>query len=246
MTSPAASGAEPRTPLTRERILRAGLDLADTHGLKALSMRRLGQALGVEAMSLYKHVSGKDDLIDALIDLVIAEIEVPTTAEGWKDAMRRRAVSAYQMLLRHRWVCPLMGSRVNIGPATMHYIDGTFAWLRRGGFTVEQTLDAWHALDGHIYGFTLQQLNLPFAPEDAVRMAAAGVELIPADRYPHFHEAVTAILLSGGRVERFEFGLDLILDGLERLLSGPDDYLTDHAHKRSRLFLDSKELAGEQ
>lgn len=234
MTSPHASSTKPRTPLTRERILRAGLDLADSHGLEALSMRRLGQALGVEAMSLYKHVSSKDDLIDALIDLVIAEIEVPTTADDWKDAMRRRAVSAHQMLLRHRWVCPLMGSRVNIGPAMMDYINGTFAWLRRGGFTIEQTLDAWHALDGHIYGFTLQQLNLPFTPEDSARMAAAGAELIPADRYPHFHEAVTAILLVGGRVERFEFGLDLILDGLERLLDGPGDHLTGRAHIGSK------------
>ncbi|SMB97499.1 TetR/AcrR family transcriptional regulator C-terminal domain-containing protein [Deinococcus hopiensis] len=219
MTVPDLPNSEPRIPLTRERILRAALDLADLHGLEALSMRRLGQALGVEAMSLYKHIKDKDALIDGLIDLVIAEIDVPQGAHDWKDAMRRRAISAHQALLRHRWACSLMGSRVNIGPAMLSYLDRTFAWLRRGGFTVEQTLDAWHALDGHIYGFTLQQLNLPFAPEEAAQMAAAGVELIPADHYPHFHAVVTEIVKMGGRVERFEFGLDLILGGLERLLS---------------------------
>ncbi|MFC4453607.1 TetR/AcrR family transcriptional regulator [Deinococcus sonorensis] len=221
MTPSDPSHREPRTPLTRERILRASLDLVDQQGLEALSMRRVGQALGVEAMSLYKHVKDKDDLIDGLIDLVIAEIDVPDTADDWKDAMRQRAISAHQVLLRHRWACPLMGSRVNIGPAMLAYINDTFAWLHHGGFTVEQTLDAWHALDGHIYGFTLQQLNLPFAPEEAANMAAVGMELISADQYPHFHAAVAAIVDMGGRVERFEFALDLILDGLERLLTSP-------------------------
>ncbi|WP_161883567.1 TetR/AcrR family transcriptional regulator C-terminal domain-containing protein [Deinococcus alpinitundrae] len=219
MTPPDLSQAEPRMPLTRERILHAGLELVDLHGLEALSMRRVGQALGVEAMSLYKYVKDKSDLIDGLIDLVIAEIDIPHDANDWKDAMRQRAISAHQVLLRHRWACPLMGSRVNIGPAMLGYIDDTFAWLRQGGFTVEQTLDAWHALDGHIFGFTLQQLNLPFAPEDAAQMAVAGIALIPADRYPYFHAVVSTIAQMGGRVERFEFGLDLLLKGLERLLT---------------------------
>ncbi|UBV44380.1 TetR/AcrR family transcriptional regulator (plasmid) [Deinococcus taeanensis] len=223
MTSQHPSRSTPRPPLTRERILRTSLELADQHGLEALSMRRVGQALGVEAMSLYKHVKDKDDLIDSLLDLVIAEIDVPDDAGHWKGAMRRRAISAHEVLLRHRWACPLMGSRLTLGPAMLAYVNQTFAWLLSAGFTPEQTLDAWHALDSHIYGFTLQQLNLPFAPQDSARMAAAGLELISADHHPHFHAIVAAIVQMGGRVERFEFGLDLILDGLERRLTAPGD-----------------------
>lgn len=178
-------------------------------------MRRLGQALGVEAMSLYKHVVNKEDLLGGMVDFVVAEVVVPQEAENWQAAMRARALSAHEVL-RHPWATALMGSRLRIGPGMLRYLDQTLGWLRRGGFSVPLDLEAWHALDSHIYGFTLQALNLPFRPQEAAQMAEAFLPQIPSDLSPSFLEVASAIMVSGHR-ERFEFGLDLLLDGLERL-----------------------------
>jgi len=210
------SNAERRVPLSRERVLRAAVALADRSGIESLTMRRLGQELGVEAMSLYNHVANKDDILDGIVDLVLSDIDVPPTGTDWKTAMRQRAISAHAVLLAHPWAAMLIMSRFNIGPGMTRYLDATLGRLREGGFSIEGALDAWHTLDSHLYGFTLQQLNLPFGVEET-QVSADVLGQLPADEFPHVVEVITEIMRSG-REEDFEFGLDLILDGLERTL----------------------------
>jgi AcrR family transcriptional regulator len=209
--------ADRRTPLSRERVLRAAVALADRGGIDSLTMRRLGQELGVEAMSLYNHVANKDEILDGIVDLVVGDIEVPPTGTSWKTAMRQRAVSAHEVLLAHPWAAMLIMSRFNIGPGMTRYLDATLGRLREGGFSIEGALDAWNTLDSHIYGFTLQELNLPFEVEEAQQVSADVLGRIPADEFPHVVEVISEIMRTG-RVESFEFGLDLILDGLETRL----------------------------
>ena len=172
-------------------------------------------ALGVEAMSLYNHVANKDDILDGIVDLVLGDIDVPPTGTDWKTAMRRRAISAHEVLLAHPWAALLIMSRFNIGPGMTRYLDATLGRLREGGFSIAGALDAWNTLDSHLYGFTLQQLNLPFEVEEAQQVSADVLTQIPAHEYPHVAEVITEIMGSG-REEDFTFGLELILDGLER------------------------------
>jgi AcrR family transcriptional regulator len=208
-----------RLPLSKERVLRAAVELADDGGIASLSMRRLGQALGVEAMSLYKHVANKDEILDGIVDLVVAEIEVPAIGRDWKQAMRRRATSAHAMLMRHPWATMLLLARVNVGPAMLRYVDATVGCLREAGFSWAMTDHAWNAVDAHIYGFTLQKLNFPFAPEEYVTAAETFLPRIPADAYPWL-VGMSQEVIAGRHdgLQDFAFGLDLILDGLERLL----------------------------
>jgi AcrR family transcriptional regulator len=201
-------------------VLRAAIRLADDGGIDALTMRRLGQELGVEAMSLYNHVTSKDDLLDGIVDLVLGDIDVPPTGTDWKQAMRQRAIAAHVVLLAHPWAAVQIMSRYNIGPGMTRYLDATFGRLREGGFSVEGALDAWNALDSHLYGFTLQELSLPFEAEDASRVSADVLGKLSAGQFPHVVEVITQIMQTGRR-EEFTFGLDLILDGLERTLEGP-------------------------
>ncbi|MGH9252329.1 MAG: TetR/AcrR family transcriptional regulator C-terminal domain-containing protein [Acidimicrobiales bacterium] len=217
MSTETHSNAERRAPLSRERVLRAAVALADQSGIESLTMRRLGQALGVEAMSLYNHVANKDDILDGIVDLVLSDIDVPPTGTDWKTSMRQRAISAHEVLLAHPWAAMLIMSRFNIGPGMTRYLDATLGRLREGGFSIEGALDAWNTLDSHIYGFTLQKLNLPFEVEETQQVSADVLGQLPADEYPHVVEVITEIMQSG-REEDFEFGLDLILDGLERTL----------------------------
>lgn len=207
-----------RAPLTRERVLRAAVAIADQDGIASLTMRRLGRALGVEAMSLYNHVRSKDDILDGIVDLIVGDIQVAPTGTPWKAAMRARAVSAHEVLLAHPWAAMLLMSRYNIGPGMTGYLDATLGRLREGGFSIEGTLDAWNTLDSHLYGFTLQELNLPFNAEDAPRVSAEVLPQIPADEFPHIAEVIGHVMASGRR-EEFTLGLDLILDGLERALN---------------------------
>ena len=219
MPSEPDPSAERRAPLSRERVLRAAIRLADDSGIDALTMRRLGQELGVEAMSLYNHVANKDDLLDGIVDLVLGDIDVPPTGTDWKQAMRQRAISAHEVLLAHPWAAVQIMSRYNIGPGMTRYLDATFGRLREGGFSVEGALDAWNALDSHLYGFTLQELNLPFEAEDAPKVSADVLAQLSAEQFPHVAEVIGQIMQTGRR-EEFTFGLDLILDGLERTLRG--------------------------
>ncbi len=206
-----------RIPLNRDRVLRAAIALADTAGLEALTMRRLGQELGVEAMSLYNHVANKDDVLDGMVDLVLGDIEIPPTGTPWKTAMRQRAISAHEVLLAHPWAALQIMSRFNIGLGMTRYLDSTLGRLREGGFSIEGALDAWHTLDSHIYGFTLQELGLPFEADEAPRVSAEVLGQLNAAEYPHVVEIISHVMQSG-RVEDFDFGLNLILDGLERTL----------------------------
>ncbi|MDI1442480.1 TetR/AcrR family transcriptional regulator C-terminal domain-containing protein [Polyangium sp. 6x1] len=207
-----------REPLTRERILLTAIRLADEEGLASLSMRRIAQELGVEAMSLYNHVASKDDLLDGIVDLVVAEIEVPAIHADWKTAMRRRAISAHEVFLRHPWAPMLIGSRVNVGPAMLRYVNATLGCLKEAGFSYEMADRAWNAIDSHIFGFTIQELNFPLDPSEYASAAQMFLPRLPADEYPYMR-ALTELVIEGTHrgVHDFQFGLELILDGLERL-----------------------------
>lgn len=209
----------PRIPLTRSKVLRAAVALADESGLAAVTMRRLGEAVGVEAMSLYTHVANKGDLLDGMIDTVFSEIDVPSAGAEWRTAMRHRAFSVRQALARHRWAIGLMESRTTPGPATLRHHDGVLACLRTAGFSIELAAHAYSALDSYVYGFALQERGLPFdSPEETAEVAETMLAQLPADQYPHLAEMATRHVLRPGYDygDEFAFGLDLILDGLER------------------------------
>lgn len=214
-----ANQEKSRTPLNKERVLRAAVALADEIGISSLSMRKLGQALGVEAMSLYRHVANKDDVLDGIVDIVASEIEMPSIGGDWKTVMRRRATSAHEVLLRHPWATMLIVSRANVGPAMLRYVDATIGCLREAGFSYELADRAWNAIDNHVYGFTLQELNFPFEPEEYADVAKAFLPQIPIDDYPYLN-GLSREVIEGRHdgLQDFSFGLDLILDGLERSL----------------------------
>ncbi|MFJ8110975.1 TetR/AcrR family transcriptional regulator [Streptomyces sp. NPDC096132] len=219
MTRRTARHRAPRIPLSRERVLRAAVALADENGLAALSMRKLGEAVEVEAMSLYTHVANKEDLLDGMIDLVFGEIDLPCDGGNWKTAMRQRAISVRQVLSRHRWAIGLMESRTSPGPRTLRHHDAVIGCLRRAGFSVVLTAHAYSALDSYIYGFALQERGLPFdTPGETAELAQGILAQIPTDQYPHLAELTAEHVLGPGYdySDEFEFGLGLILDGLER------------------------------
>jgi AcrR family transcriptional regulator len=209
---------KPRLPLTKERVLQAAVGLADEIGIASMSMRKLGQTLGVEAMSLYKHVANKDAVLDGIVDIVASEIEVPIIEDDWKASMRRRAISAHEVLLRHPWATMLIVSRPNVGPAMLRYVDATIGCLREAGFSYELADRAWNAIDNHVYGFTLQKLNFPFAPEEYAKVAQQFLPMIPAEQYPYLR-GLSEQVIDGHHdgLHDFAFGLDLILDGLEKV-----------------------------
>jgi AcrR family transcriptional regulator len=215
----AGPDAGPRARLTRDRVLRAAVSLADAGGIESLTMRKLGQEVGVEAMSLYNHVANKNDLFDGMIDIVFAEIDLPTGETDWKTAMRRRAISARAALSRHRWAIGRMESRPTPGPATLRHHDAVLATLRTAGFSIELTAHAYSALDSYIYGFALQEASLPFeTPEETAELAQTIMSRFSSGMYPHLTELAVKHVLQPGYDygDEFEFGLDLILDGLER------------------------------
>ncbi len=205
MARPAKPATEARAPLSRERVLRAAVAFADESGIATLSMRKLGEVLGVEAMSLYNHVANKGDLLDGMIDLVFSEIDLPSGGAGWKTAMRQRAASARQVLSRHRWAIGLMESRSSPGPATLRHHDAVIGCLREAGFPVALAAHAFAVLDSYIYGFALQEASLPF-------------DTGPLGEYPHLTELTVEHVLQPGYDygNEYRFGLDLILDGLGR------------------------------
>ena len=222
MTPSAKPAAERRATLSRDGVLRAAVALADGVGLWTLTMRKLGEAVGVEAMSLYNHVANKDDLLDGMVDLVFSEIQLPSAGADWKTAMRRRAVSAREVLSRHPWAIALMDSRTSPGPATLRHHDAVIGSLREGGFSIELAAHAFSALDSYIYGFALQETSLPFdSAEETAEVAQMILQQLPADRYPHLAELTVQHVLQPGYDygDEFAFGLDLILDGLDRARS---------------------------
>jgi AcrR family transcriptional regulator len=204
-------------------VLLAAVEFADAYGVEELSMRKLGQDLGVEAMSLYNHVASKDDLLDGMIDVVFSEIPLACADQHWQSGMRERAIAVRAALLRHPWAIGLMESRRRPGPATLRHHDAVLGCLRRAGFSVPLAAHAYSVLDSYIYGFALNEQSLPFdTPQDVAEVGTDMLEQFPAEAYPNLSEFIMEHALKPGYeyAQEFEFGLDLILDGLERTLRG--------------------------
>jgi AcrR family transcriptional regulator len=216
-------------PLSRPRILDVALALADTRGLEAVSMREVARTLGVEAMSLYHHVDGKDGLLDGLVDRVFAEIAVPDATLPWREAIVGRAMSARSVLVRHPWAAALVESRLVPSPHRLRLHDATLGVMRRAGFPIELAYAAYMTLDSYIYGFVLQEVAWPFTEAERPAVIDALAPAIPAAEYPYLHE-VMGFVHARGRQDTdqrgdardfdadFAFGLGLVLDGLERML----------------------------
>jgi AcrR family transcriptional regulator len=214
--------AQARPPLSRERVLRAAVALADAGGVESLSMRRLAQQLGVVPMALYKHVANKDELLDGMVDLIVGEIDPPAAGADWKAAIRQRVLSARRALLRHRWASRVLESRTEATPAVLAYMDSMIGAFRAGGFSIDLTHHAIHAMGSRLLGFSQELFDdtADVAPEQQAAMLRA-----LAGSYPNIAELVSAIthdqasMVGPGCDDQFEFefALDLLLDGLERL-----------------------------
>lgn len=207
-------------PLNRERVLQAAIALADASGIAGLSMRKLGSALGVEAMSLYHHVANKEEILTGILEMVMAEIELPPPGVGWQDGIRTTAISSHRVLLRHQWACALMMQPGRDTPSRFRWMEAVLRTFREAGFSAKLTHHAYHALDAHITGFTLWIVNLPVSTGQELRdMAAEVLPQFPVAEYPYLVEHINYHLHEPAQddVSEFEFGLGLILDGLERL-----------------------------
>jgi AcrR family transcriptional regulator len=219
MTPRMKAGTAPRARLSRDRVLRTAIELADANGIEALTMRKLGEVLGVEAMSLYNHVANKSDLLNGMVDAVFAEIELPSHTDDWKPAIRKRSISFRDMLSRHPWATMLKDSGAQPGPSTLRHHDRVIGTFRNGGFSVAMTAHAFSAVDSYVYGFSVQETGLPFeTEEEAAAMAQVMLAQLPAGEYPYLAELMTKHILVPGYDYGDEFlnGLDLVLDALER------------------------------
>ena len=222
MPEPVTGSAPRRVRLSRDRVLDAALAIADAGGLEALTIRSLAQELGAKPMSVYYHVDNKDEILDALVDVVFSEIALPVPGRAWRPEMARRAHSARGVLARHRWAIGLLESRRRPGPANLRHHDAVLATLRAAGFSAAMTAHAYALLDSYVYGFALQEAALPFEGPDSVgSVAEPMMALMAAGEYPHLVEMATSYYLQPGYdfADEFGFGLDLVLDGLERSLA---------------------------
>jgi AcrR family transcriptional regulator len=219
MQEPASESPEGRAPLSRERVLRGALAVADAAGIGALTIRSLARELGVKPMSVYHYVANKDEILDGIVDLVFGEIDLPSTDGDWRSEMRRRATSARRALRRHPWAIGLMESRTTPGPATLRHHDAVIGTLRGAGFSMEMTAHAYALLDSYVYGFALQEASLPFeGPETVAEVAEPMMQQFPPGEYPHLVEMATEHILKPGYDfgDEFDFGLGVILDGLTK------------------------------
>jgi AcrR family transcriptional regulator len=209
---------EKRAPVTRERVLDAAFALADEAGLGAVSMRRIGKALGVEGMALYNHVADKDDILDAIVERVLTEIPLPPTDADWRDAMRARAEAARTVFLRHPWAVGLLESRsANSSPTRLQSFDAVLGCLRAAGFDATLAMRAFSTLDSYVYGAIFQEVTLPFDTPDSLE--AVGDDLLAqmGSAYPHLTEATMRAMEDGwSHADQFRFGLDLVLEALEQ------------------------------
>jgi AcrR family transcriptional regulator len=214
-----------KQPLSADRVLDGAIALADQIGVDALTIRGLADALDTKPMTIYHHVPSKEVILDGMVDRVFGEIDRPPSRLGWKPAIRHRCVSAREVLARHPWAAHLMESRTSPGPETLGHHDAVLGCLRRGGLSLEMTGHAYALVDSYVYGFALQEANLPATGgTDMAELAEAIIEPIPEGTYPHLSEFAAEYVLQPGydfRAE-FEFGLDLILDALEGLVGRPE------------------------
>jgi AcrR family transcriptional regulator len=210
-----------RQPLDRGRVLSVAVQIADERGVAAVTMREVAARLGVEAMSLYNHVKNKDDILDGMVDIVIEQIDLPSDTGDWREAMRRRSVSAHHVFGRHRWAPFLIDSRQSSGPSRLHYLDVVLGTLIRAGFSIEGAARAFSLLDSYVYGFGIQQFNMGAdgdMPQE--EMAEAILASIPAEEYPYLHGMAVHAMQTGYDADAdFDAGLEIILDGLERTLN---------------------------
>lgn len=219
MKPAAKPAAKPRARLNREQVLNTAIALADAGGIEALSMRKLGEELKVEAMSVYRHVANKEDLLNGMIDAVFAEIELPSHSEDWKTALRKRSLSVRAALLRHPWATGLMDSGTQPGHATLRHHNRVLGTLRTGGFSVPMAAHAFSAIDSYIYGFAMQDKALPFeTEEESAAMAQMLLAQLDANEYPYLVELIREHAAQPGYHygDEFTYGLDLVLNALER------------------------------
>jgi AcrR family transcriptional regulator len=212
---------EHRLPLNRNRILHAALELADTDGIDSLTMRRLSQVLGFGVMSLYNHVAGKDDVLDGMLDLVLAESDPPSPTGDWDAAIRASAVSVHDALRRHPWSTTLLLTPEHTRPARTQYMELLLKRLREAGFSAETTFHAYHVLDGYIFGFSMWEASHAYTAEEASDLIAKFEQTITIDDYPHLRAHAEQHFSEGPhrRLRAFEFGLDLIVASLRKDLA---------------------------
>ncbi|MDQ0075575.1 TetR/AcrR family transcriptional regulator [Arthrobacter oryzae] len=234
MSTSTPAAPRKRLPLNREKVLGCALQLADESGIAALTIRSLAQSMGTKPMSLYYYVANKDEILDGIVDLVFGEIELPSPAGDWREEMHRRAHGMRSALKRHPWAVGLLESRSSPGAATLRHHDATLGTLRAAGLSVQLTAHAYALLDSYIYGFALQEAALPFDGRDtAAEITIPIVERFSTGEYPHMVEIAREHVLKPGYDfgDEFEFGLNLILDGLSRSIptTGPDPERQQHS-----------------
>jgi len=218
-----SSEANARTRLSRARVLEAAVTVADTGGIAGLTIRSLAAELGVKPMSVYHHVANKDEILDGIVDLVFGEIELPRIGGAWKAEMRRRTASAREAMRRHPWAIGLVETRTSPGPATLKHHDAVIGTLREAGFSVVMTAHAFALIDAFLYGFALSEATLPLnGPDTVPEVAEQMMAQFPADDFPYLVEFSVEHVMKPGYDygAEFEFGLELVLDGLERALAG--------------------------
>jgi AcrR family transcriptional regulator len=218
MTTPANTDRDVRIPLSAVRVLDGAMRLADRIGIEKLTIRRLADELGVTPMAIYNYMPSKEAIIDGMVEAVFTEIDLPPVEDDWKTAMRRRCVSMREVLLRHPWAPPLMESRPAPGPTLLHHHDAVLGCLRRGGLPLSWAAHAYAVLDSYVYGYAMQEANLPFGGDQQIGdLADAILSAIPADQYPYLREFTAEHALQPGYNfgNSFEVGLDLLLDGLD-------------------------------
>jgi AcrR family transcriptional regulator len=225
MASQATAKDTRKERLTVDRVLDGAMALADQIGVHALTIRRLAEALDTKPMTIYHHLPSKDAILDGMVDRVFAQIDRPPTDVGWKPAIRHRCISAREVLSRHPWAVPLMESRTDPGLETLGHHEAVLACLRRGGLSLPMTAHAYALLDSYVYGFALQEASLPATGgTEMADLAGTLIEPLPTDLFPYLNEFTSEHVLVPGydfRTE-FEFGLDLILDALERMVPRSD------------------------
>jgi AcrR family transcriptional regulator len=225
MLKPARDSPAEHAPLSRARVMRGAVAVADAGGIGALTIRSLARELGVKPMSVYHYVANKDEILDGIVDVVFTEFELPSAERDWRAEMRRSATSARRVLRRHPWALGLLESRTTPGPATLRHHDAVIGTLRGAGFSVVMTAHAYALLDSYVYGFALSEASLPInGPENVADVAESMMQQFSADAYPHLVELATEHILRPGYDfgNEFEFGLNLVLDALARSIPDND------------------------